>query len=281
MLYVVFKDRLGNNLFQFAAAISLSSEVTICVPNPNEYDAVLRFKDTFFKGFPIINYVPQGVEVYEEVDYQFNEIPYNEDVNLVISGCFQSYRYIDRTKVLPLYKVSESYYSEIRNRFSFLFDGNEYTSIHVRRGDYLKYPYKHPFCGKKYYSDAIDCIGRDKKFVVLSDDIQWCKKNIKGIDAKFIEGTNLMIDFYIQTLCANNIISNSSFSWWASFLNENQKKTVVVPKLWFGFKFKVDVKDLIPQSYVVVRNQYRLSQYLMSAYYLSLNKIKYLFDYDK
>lgn len=272
MIYIVFSDRLGNNLFQFAAALTLSSELTICVPLVDEYQATLRYSDTFFKGFSIINYIPDGIELYEEPFYHYQKIPYNERQNLIIKGYFQSYKYIDRNQILNQLSISDQILNHIKVHYSEILNGN-YTSIHVRRGDYLTFPHKHPFCGLGYYRRAVKFIGENENFVVTSDDIQWCKNHLKLSNVIFIENTSPIIDMYIQSLCKNNIISNSSFSWWGAYLNTNKEKIVVAPSYWFGFNFKVNTKDLLPDSYIIIQNKYRIGILVKSLYILIRNKI--------
>ena len=178
MIYVVFCDRLGNNLFQLAAALSLSTEITICVPLDDEYQATLKYKDTFFKGLPILNYVPNGISIYEEPFYHYSEIPYTVGTDLIIKGYFQSYKYLNRDKVLDQFAVDNQTMEFIKTTYPEILK-DRYTSIHVRRGDYLKALHKHPFCGLSYYLKAINLIGKNENFIVVSDDITWCKNNIK------------------------------------------------------------------------------------------------------
>lgn len=265
MIYVVFCDRLGNNLFQLATGLSLSSEITICVPLENEYRATLKYCDTFFKGFPILNYIPDGIPIYEEPFFHYNQIPYTAGSDLIIKGYFQSYKYFDRSKVLKQFSINKSTLSFIQSNYPKILN-ERFTSIHVRRGDYLKMLYKHPFCGLKYYQKAIDLIGRNENFIVVSDDIAWCKKYLKLKKVIFVENTTPIIDLYIQSLCENNIISNSSFSWWGAYLNENHNKKVVSPRMWFGYRFKVDTEDLVPTSYYIIKNRYSLKLYLRSLF---------------
>lgn len=274
MIYVVFCDRLGNNLFQLAAALSLSSEITICVPLDNEYQATLKLSDTFYRGFPILNYVPHGMPIYEEPFYHYSQIPYTDGTDLIIKGYFQSYKYFDRTKVLNQLSIDEKTFAFIQLNYPEILN-ERFTSIHVRRGDYLKMLFKHPFCGLNYYQKAIDLIGRNGKFIVVSDDIGWCRKYLKLEKVIFVENTSPIIDLYIQSFCENNIMSNSSFSWWGAYLNKNGGK-VVAPRLWFGFKSTQDIKDLLLPEYEVIDNRYSLPLFIKAWWQVILNHMNYM-----
>lgn len=275
MVYVIFCDRLGNNLFQLATALSLTSEITICVPLDHEYHATLKYKDTFFKGFPIINHVPDGILIYEEPFYHYKEIPYNSETDLIIKGYFQSFKYLNRERVLKQFAIDKNTSEFIRLNYPEISE-ESYTSIHVRRGDYLKALHKHPFCGKDYYLKAINLIGKKENFIVVSDDVKWCKENIKLKNIIYVENTSPIIDLYIQSFCKNNIISNSSFSWWGAYLNCSGNKKVIMPSLWFGYQYKVDVKDLILPSYIVIKNRYSLTSFLKSLVQLVHEKFLFL-----
>jgi len=71
--------------------------------------------------------------------------------------------------------------------------------------------------------------------MVFSDDIPWCKQAF-GSDSKFIyvEGQTNVQDMCLMSKCRANIIANSSFSWWAAYLNKNQDAHVIAPMIWFG-----------------------------------------------
>jgi len=97
------------------------------------------------------------------------------------------------------------------------------VAVHVRRGDYL-YLDGFPVMNMDYYNMAFEYIYGD--LYVFSDDMDWCRKNFKN--AKFIH-LNEYFDFELMRLCKHQIISRSSFSWWAARLNSNLYKKVVVP----------------------------------------------------
>ncbi len=45
---------------------------------------------------------------------------------------------------------------------------------------------------------------------------------------------NPVIDMQLMSLCDHQIISNSTYSWWAAWINNNQNKVVVSPYKWFN-----------------------------------------------
>ena len=128
------------------------------------------------------------------------------------------------------------------------------VSIHVRRGDYVGLKQFHPFCGKKYYDRCIEYFRTmgNYIFMVCSDDIGWCRQNIKGKDIYFSEN-DVLTDLAIMHKCDHNIIANSSLSWWGAWLNRNPNKLVLYPSIWFGQKCPQDVWDLIPTEWEEIK----------------------------
>lgn len=133
------------------------------------------------------------------------------------------------------------------------------ASCHVRRGDYLKHP-NMCVCTPSYYALAITEMNERVNpdlYVIFSDDIQWCKENLSGLigdrDVVFVDwnkGEQSFRDIQLMTLCKHNIIANSSFSWWAAWLNQNEDKVVVAPDKFATFEIK---NDPICESWVRVK----------------------------
>lgn len=110
------------------------------------------------------------------------------------------------------------------------------VAIHVRRGDFVK---ESKLFGNiatpEYYKKAIEYIKRhveDPVFYVFSDDIVWCRENIKEKDVRYIDfntGQDSWKDMMLMSKCKHNINANSTFSWWGAWLNDNPEKIVIVP----------------------------------------------------
>ena len=144
---------------------------------------------------------------------------------------------------------------QIKNRINEKYRLEENTcSIHVRRGDYIGNGL-HEVCHLEYYLEAVEEMkSRTEidKFIVFSDDIAWCKENFIGENFLFIENNSNIEDLYLQTQCTNNIICNSSFSWWGAWLNANPNKVVIAPECWYGDLSK-DTKDLLPEKWIKLK----------------------------
>lgn len=112
--------------------------------------------------------------------------------------------------------------------------------VHVRRGDYLEQK-NWGVQSFEYYYKAIHQLLSDMngeiKIFVFSDDIEWCKQRITEqyfkIPIIFVQ-LEPHLDFELLKQCKNIVMSSSTFSWWASFLNENKNKKIVAPSRWLG-----------------------------------------------
>lgn len=103
------------------------------------------------------------------------------------------------------------------------------VGIHVRRTDYGDENRIQYILPMSYYKKAMEFFP-DKKFIVCSDDIKWCMKQEIFKDCEFSEG-NEIDDMNLLASCNGLITANSSFSFWAGYLNNN-KGIIVAPEKW-------------------------------------------------
>lgn len=118
------------------------------------------------------------------------------------------------------------------------------VAVHVRRGDYIKLKNIYGnICTESYYKKAIDKIAQlvDRPvFFFFSDDMEWTKATFDLKDNYvFVDGRGLWQDYddmRLMSECKHQIIANSSFSWWAAWLNQNKDKKIVCPTQWVQSK---------------------------------------------
>lgn len=131
------------------------------------------------------------------------------------------------------------------------------VSIHIRRGDYVSNPQAnqmHGLCEPRYYEQAVKLMTErvsNPVFFVFSDDPIWVKKFFNpGIPfTPVAPDWEPYVDLHLMSLCAHNIIANSSFSWWAAWLNANPEKTVIAPRQWFRNP-ELNDSALLPDSWI-------------------------------
>jgi hypothetical protein len=236
-----YSGRLGNQMFQYAAlkVISLTMKQPIVLPNNT------NIKQDGCFDFTNNAWIPYKLDLLDGFDLncQIGEI---EGDNIVIDGYFQSCSYLIE------------YEKEIIKEFTFKqhmlnkckLELNKYinpVSIHVRRGDYVNHP-NYWTVTPEYISEALQHFAdQEYTFLVFSDDIEWCKQVFpEGVI--FVEGNNQFEDLCMMSLCDHNIIANSSYSWWAAFLNQNPNKKIIAPKNWSNNT----TENLIPNKWTVI-----------------------------
>ncbi|MEX0284448.1 MAG: alpha-1,2-fucosyltransferase [Paracoccaceae bacterium] len=128
-------------------------------------------------------------------------------------------------------------------------------ALHVRRGDYLSLG-QHTVCDEAYYLNALDQIREsvaDPVVYVFSDDPDWAKANLPLPCEKVVVDFNGpetdFEDMRLMSLCQHNIIGNSSFSWWAAWLNQTPGQRVAGPARWFGDP-KMQNPDILPEGWL-------------------------------
>lgn len=167
--------------------------------------------------------------------------------NKAFYGDFESKEYFDfireelikgfTPKHLPLEKNKKLY--EIINE-------SNSVCVSIRRGDFVndsEIAKKHLVCTEKYYYDAIKLIQEkveNPKFIIFSDDVEWCKNNMNFPEGTVYETKDNPVWEKLRLMysCKHFIISNSTFSWWTQYLSRNNNKVVVAPSRWKNYNYK-------------------------------------------
>lgn len=271
MIYLRLHDRLGNILFMLAAALHLDRDVSVFASNRRDEEYVNKIINTF--KLPVAYGVPSpSIGKYEYfLPTIYKKIPYTGD-DLIIDGYFQSYRYFNQDDVRKLFQFPRYLTESVERKWHDVLSKHTTVSVHVRRGDYLNLPDRFPFVGKSYIRKAMKLFQiPDVAFIFTSDDVEWCKNNFKGDNIFYSEGENEYFDLCLASKCQHNILSNSTFSWWGAFLNENTSKRVVAPKRWYGpvlFKeVHAEKGELIPSDWSQIACRWDGCRSFVKAYY--------------
>jgi hypothetical protein len=252
------KGGLGNILFQISTgySTSLRDGMDFIVDMTGYHGAhhdINKYKSNLLRNIKFSNSFITSPTI-NETSFHFNEIPKCVS-DTKLSGYFQSENYFKehRQEIIELLSPTEEILSKIEDLYGKILI-QKTCSIHVRRGDYVGLPNHHPVLDIEYYKKAVDIIGQDSVFLIFSDDINWCKSNFDFISNKiFVDNLEDFEELYLMSLCDNNIIANSSFSWWGAWLNNRENKKVMGPKKWFGPSLQInDTKDLLPQTWISI-----------------------------
>jgi hypothetical protein len=158
-------------------------------------------------------------------------------------------------KSLTLKNPQNSIFNKIKEEIT----NSNSVSLHVRRTDYLmkKHQAIYTQCTPEYYYNALKLINSkypNSKVFVFSDDIIWAKENLNLNSSAVYVSDSKLADYQeliLMSTCKNNIIANSTFSWWGAWLNDNIDKVVISPKKWH-VDTKIDERDLIPKSWIKI-----------------------------
>lgn len=250
-----FLGRLANNQFQVAACMHYAQLHEIpwaIIPNYHHRQIYKYFKSPIFKG----NH--KKLTLYDAAAddklWAYHDLP-DLGKSVKLRGFFQSYLYLDPVKDQFIKWLNFRKYPDL----------HDFTSIHIRRTDYIKYADQFGAVSLEYVRKAMDKIAEIKgsypeKFIVFSDDVAWCREAFAeafpdqvfifspGLKEQPRGGKNEYEQLSLMSSCLNNIIANSSFSYIAAYANQNPEKIVVTPSVrdWFGPACKLDPKDLLP-----------------------------------
>ena len=241
---IYFRDlgnygRIGNIFFQISATIGAARKY-----NDNYRFPYLNFLEKLnLPPLSIGGPIPSKISTYKEPHFHYAPIPKLSNL-MNLHGYFQSELYFKH--------CAEEIKNALTPKYKGKFEG--YTGIHVRRTDYLTHIGCYNILRREnYYNRAMEILSSDK-YMIFSDDLEWCKSEFVGDQFHFSEERDPVKDLGNFISCSNHIIANSSFSWWGAWLSPYKDKKVIAPRNWFGPKLAPthNTKDLLPPNWIVI-----------------------------
>ena len=249
--------RTGNRLFELAMLIATAA--SLCYTPVIDIKEVEHFEDTF--------------DIFNVKRIELDAISFRElsepaagiyDVNLTsrinpaynwtLLGYRQSFKYFDNYGKLirSSFRIKKKFRNHVLRYLTSSYNAQETVGLHVRRGDFVKED-------SRKFGFSVSTIGYINRaiaymrnrlsksrcaFIVVSDDINWCKANINGDDIYYSPFDEAGRDLYLLTQCKHNIVTSGSFGWMGAWLNESgivvYDKSYPPPDTPFG---KMVIKD--------------------------------------
>lgn len=261
MVIVCIREGFGNQLFTYACGYALSRERKMglvldttlldcgnfrkleLLKTNIKYDRRLSYgrrEDLFSRA--VWNKVKQKKAIglrtvicREKKPWSYSPECFAAKENVYLYGFWQSYHYFEKYEddlkkmIVPNYEMA-SCVSEMIQKVK----SEESVAIHIRRGDYVQIGCTLPLI---YYKEAIYKMKEElpeAKFYVFSDDIKFAKDNIGDYLENSIfwqddSNESSLNDFFLMSACRHQIVANSTYSWWAAYLNSNKNKKVYAP----------------------------------------------------
>lgn len=294
MIIVKLQGGLGNQMFQYSAgkALSIQKQTTLQLDLTDLLDRSPHLNIVFrnydldifpnlkvsiatkeeilslthrFKTNKILSQIVKktiGIKsYYKERSYKFDKHFNDLPSDVYLDGYWQSEKYFESAKATIAHDFAFAPFT-VKENLQLNNDIKTHNSVclNVRRGDFVSHPNSsnfHGFKGLDYINRAIQFIeGKvsNPHFYVFSDDIEWCRENIK------IRHPQTIVDHYhagkkfsdylqLMVSCKHFIIPNSSFAWWAAWLNNNPNKIIIAPLMWFNDP-TIDTSDIIPPTWI-------------------------------
>ena len=262
MIIIKIKGGLGNQLFQYAVgrAVALHHKsplkldltmfktyelhkylldqfaIQADMATENEISELKGGNNLLFSALRKAGLVKRKSYLKEKRSSYFDASVFQND-NVYLDGYWQNELYFSGIRELLLRELASiSSMSDEGYAYWKCIKKSNSVSLHIRRGNYLNLKNVNVL-DVDYYIKAVDYLRKSIEkptFFIFSDDLDWCKNSLGFLDnCVFVDRTKTEIDdLKLMSFCQHNIIANSSFSWWAAWLNQNSKKIVVAPKGW-------------------------------------------------
>jgi hypothetical protein len=284
---------LGNQLFQYAAARSLSLhhgvELHLDISSffkekLPESELPRNFELYSFKGItePIISkekiedIFPSPKEksllqkilpryrrdVYKQPYFHFDRNFFRSKKQVYLKGGWQSEKYFSVYKdiIFNSFQLKDELIERVRVKAGEI-SSRPTVGVHIRRGDYLSNKIildSHGVMPVEYYASGLNILEKmvgNFGIYYFTDDPEWVKKELIPLrDGEIVSdeiSKTHFEDFYLLSRCQHTIIANSTFSWWAAWLNPNPEKITIGPKNWFD-KWPKDTYDILPSHWLSI-----------------------------
>ena len=280
MIVVRIWEGLGNQMFQYAYARLLSQMgFSVCLDLDKAYDeffdrdrrqksrevAIHNFnialksidvKRTKKYGYLkrktlldklIFELSRDGKWFYNFWDESYAKETWSIQGNCYVKGWFQNPLYFNEIRGMLLKEFTPKKKIKISSQLKTMLQRRQTVSVHIRRTDYVSI-----HCALKwdYYEKALSMIKayyQNPIFIVFSDDYEWAKQHMPlDEDCYYIDENECLEDYeqlLVMSCCKSNIIANSTFSWWAAWLNRNPDKNVIMPSKWLKGQEKLIMKE--------------------------------------
>lgn len=278
MIFFISDGRLGNQAFQYAFLNSKAeiNEKVVCI-NMGQFVSYFDFNNqnfiflsssriTLFLYKNIVSKILSSLVRFKVIgcidQLRVAGTPMPEVLKIkgiipftyVKTGFFQSEKLFIDEKID--FFLKEKYVKKARS-ILLIQPENEKVFIHVRRGDYISLVYQGEQgidLPKQYFLNAIKEIEKNVDnpfYIFLTDDPGFVRCCFDEIENKFISEEDPATDLAIMSLCRYGIVSNSSFSWWGAYLAAD-KRMMIFPKYWYGWKKRIESHPSIQPSWSTV-----------------------------
>lgn len=274
MVGINVQCRLGNQLFQYAFIKALAE----------------RFHTSFYLNEKIEPFIAANyfdLEGYNPTRNKINKFllklqsgnlikklkatdidTYSEAVSnaltnhTIYNGYFQSELFFKdiAAKMSRYICVKKEYVSKFQAEYQDTFTNNRTIAVHIRRGDYLNldnwwadnFGSNNLSLPTSYYLKCLEQVPgyKNHKIIFVSDDIDFARAEFAHIPNAEFSQSDMITDFQVIMNADVSILSNSSFAWWAAYLNPKKDKAIYCPQYWLGFKVKKEYpQDIIPADW--------------------------------
>ena len=262
---------LGNQMFQYSigrylslkynTSLKLDIKELLYRPKILRTDFVYRDYDLdiFNLNLEIGNFSNNNI-IYESY-FHFNPsvlsiLDNHIESDIYLDGYWQSYKYFEQ--IFDIIKTDFIFKNKISGeseKLLYKIKESDSIMINIRRTDYLNTNY-HGVIGVDYVMKAIDIIKsqiKNPQYFIFSNDIEWCRKNIKLNNMTIVDnlhnGPKFSTYFQLMINCKHFIIPNSTFAWWSAWLSNNTNKIIIAPIKWFTNQ-SINTNDLIPDNWI-------------------------------